>query len=189
MNREEHLFYSLAIYEFFFSGNYLILLGVLLGTLVPDFDIYDPKSRNLFINFIFQVYKSIFKLFENSNLGNHRKVSHSIWFIVLFSLPLLLLSLSFKLDFLKYFILGFVVGYLSHIYLDMATVKGISLFYPLSEFNICGILRSSDWFVIVLIFLSFILEQYFKIGWVLILLMPLISILIRQLIKLFKIMF
>lgn len=97
-----------------------IILGAILGCLLPDID--HPQS---WIGQRFKLFsKIIFKIF------GHRKFTHSIFFILI-CIILINYSSSFRLIFPLDLIHAVVYSYISHILADMLTPSGVPLFWPL----------------------------------------------------------
>tara|TARA_Y100000310_G_scaffold187381_1_gene187414 strand:+ start:2090 stop:2545 length:456 start_codon:yes stop_codon:yes gene_type:complete len=112
---------------------------VFLSALLPDIDI--PNSK------IGQKIKPI-SWFLNFMFG-HRKIFHSLFFSFLFFILLIIL-------FENYIGAAFFLGYSVHLIVDGVTVRGIKPFYPLSSFELKGILRTGgtmDYLVFFLIVL------------------------------------
>lgn len=65
----------------------------------------------------------------------HRKLLHNIFAPLLFS-ALLNLLLVFLGIYPYYFILALLVGWMSHIVLDMLTKRGVYIFYPILDHGI-----------------------------------------------------
>lgn len=86
----------------------------LLGSIFPDID----KERTYISTRIPHVSK-----FINKSFG-HRTITHSLTFF------LVLVYLFSYLEINMYLSAGFLVGYLSHIILDMFNIQGVQLFYP-----------------------------------------------------------
>ncbi|MBT4334556.1 metal-dependent hydrolase [archaeon] len=117
---------SLIIFKFFSIENKIIFAGVLyFASLVPDLDI--PKS---WISKKTKVFSWIFRLFFR-----HRGILHSVYpaFIVFF----LLSSVDQKV-----LAVAFLLGYLSHLFSDAMTIKGVRLFHPLLRMRFAGIVKT-----------------------------------------------
>jgi len=90
----------------------LPLLPLLLGSVLPDVD----SSRTLvgrILNPISYLIRSRFA---------HRTITHS-WIPLLFLFNLYLTTR-------EHFVLFFLLGYISHIFLDMLNTSGVAFFYP-----------------------------------------------------------
>jgi len=94
----------------------LFLFGAALGSLLPDID--EPRS---YIGMKFPYLSIPLKLFGIK----HRTITHSIWFILLFLIPGLMLN--------NFFLLGLSLGVFMHLIGDMLTKGGVPLFYPLTK--------------------------------------------------------
>ncbi len=94
----------------------------LLGSLLPDID--HPRSK------IGKHVKIISVFFE------HRGFFHSGFAVA--GLVVLFVSLA-KLN---VYTLGLIIGYASHILIDVMTKEGIMLLHPFSKFRINGIMRT-----------------------------------------------
>ncbi|RLG16170.1 hypothetical protein DRN62_04030 [Nanoarchaeota archaeon] len=90
----------------------LPLLPLLLGSILPDID----SSRTLIGRILNPISHFIYKRFA------HRTITHS-W------IPLLLL-LDLYLATREHFVLFFLIGYASHIFLDMFNTSGVAFLYP-----------------------------------------------------------
>lgn len=101
------------------------LLGAcVLGSVLPDID--HPRSP---IGFMFYPLSR----FLNRRFG-HRTITHSLFFFLL----LILISVAFESAVFgsKAHTLVFGIGYASHLLLDMMTVQGVPLYYPIWK-NAC----------------------------------------------------
>ena len=93
----------------------LFCIGSCIGSLIPDID--SPTSA------IGKPLKPISKLI-NKGFG-HRTITHSgLWLI-----PLLIGYFSLK----SLFLLGYIIGFLSHLFSDSLTSGGIAWLYPLER--------------------------------------------------------
>ena len=90
----------------------LLYSSCVLGALMPDID--HPTSK---IN----TYNPFASLIGNC-IG-HRTITHSFLGLFIFDLILYMVNL-------KSLILGFSIGYISHLLLDAMTVSGVPLLYP-----------------------------------------------------------
>ena len=90
----------------------LLYSSCVLGALIPDID--HPTSKinkcNPFTGII-------------GDLIGHRTLTHSLLGLLIFNLILYIVNF-------KSIVLGFNIGYISHLLLDMMTVSGIPLLYP-----------------------------------------------------------
>lgn len=130
MKYSTHIIFSLAFTQTTLVGSNFyslpLLTGAIVGSLLPDID--HPKS---YIGRRVPLIPDIVYKF-----WGHRTVTHSmlaIILIALISLPLI----SFGLYKFWY---GLIVGYISHLLIDMLNPQGISLFFPiLSRFSVGSI--------------------------------------------------
>ena len=107
----------------------LAVVGGAIGGLLPDID--HPTSK------IGKRLPPISKL-VNSLFG-HRGFTHSLLANLLFAYFLFLLTNlipDMLIGFYLPFALGLIIGYASHLLLDVLTVSGIPLLYPFSKQNI-----------------------------------------------------
>jgi len=113
-----HLGFGLLIGTAFHSKYAPLLSGI--GSILPDID-----ANNSIINKLIRSSKRKNK--KNSNNNNnylkHRGIMHSL------TVPLLIYLVYFAL-LRNNLILPFVVGYVSHLLLDMLTPIGVPLFMP-----------------------------------------------------------
>ena len=116
----------------------IFMAGSLIGSQVPDLDhkkstvsAYVPLIDDVIVNSSKAVRK--FKIKKLKGIFSHRGFTHSL-------IPVIALGVfnsMFKLDIL----LGLLIGYISHLFMDMLTKDGIPLFLPLSlkKFNLLRI--------------------------------------------------
>lgn len=102
------------------ASNSLLFAGCILGSLFPDID--SPKS--ILSQHIPLLPKIINKVF------GHRNFIHSPFFLALLSYGII----YFYPD-AKHFIYGFILGFCSHLLLDMCNRAGIPIFYPISKYR------------------------------------------------------
>lgn len=102
------LFSSLTIDPFFYGGLYI-------GSLLPDID----QSQSSISTFFFGIGRLFQKIF------GHRGFIHSLLACLLLWSLIYPLHLSFSM--------GFLLGYLSHLFGDSITNRGVPLLYPLSK--------------------------------------------------------
>lgn len=125
-----HIIFSVLIFVFFFNFNVLNFLILLFGTMFVDID-----STTSFLGRKFKIISFLF---------GHRKFFHSIFSAVFFSILLYLINYNFA----KFFF----IGYVSHLFLDSLTKKGIKLFYPLN-YSIKGFIKVGSFLEYVLFFI------------------------------------
>jgi len=119
------LFFGLLAMQYFGFG-WLFLMVVLMATVIPDLD--TSKSR---------FGKKFWILRPIQWIAGHRKIFHSLIFVLVFGI-----GLWFIFPFVVY---GFVFGYVLHLLLDCFTIQGVMLFYPFSEWRIKGFVKTSGW--------------------------------------------
>lgn len=106
------LFIGLLILNYFdFENEILFLLFLLFFSIFPDIDEKDSKisRKTRWISWPIRLF------------FRHRGFFHSFFF------PLLLFILFYFLD-LGFLGLGILIGYLSHLFLDMLTISGLKFF-------------------------------------------------------------
>ena len=123
------------LFLYFGFGGWIFFLCVLFGSLLPDVD----TQTSSFGKWV--VFRPL-----QAGLA-HRGMTHSLFF-------LFVVATGF-LYFLPIGLWGFVLGYCSHLFLDIMTLKGIPLFWPISQ-RFGGILRTGGFieqvlFVILLL--------------------------------------
>jgi inner membrane protein len=127
-----------------FSGNYIFLLLVLLGSILPDLD-----ERHSKINQWAGILGTIAAFFTK-----HRGILHSLPFNLI-----LLLAVTFFAG--KYYALAISIGYVSHLIADGLTPMGVHLFYPFSNFRIRGPIRTGSFLegtLSVVLFVTIIIQ-------------------------------
>ena len=140
-----HVLFGLFCYfilDIFIEMPFFVLVFVLLGAVFVDVDSYSSRigRRFWFLSWFFK----------------HRGVLHSLVGAVILSLFVGMLSLWAGF--------GFFVGYVSHLFLDGFTNRGIGLFWPF-RFRAKGFVRSGSWVedvVFVLILFADILFVFCK---------------------------
>ncbi len=131
MEAKTHLMFALvaSIIVVYFIPQLLFYVPLILfGSLLPDID--HPNSK---------LGRKIWPISKLINwVFGHRGFLHSIFFVLLISIPI---GIYFGFSF------GFAIaiGILSHLLSDALTVSGIALFYPLSNFKIKGFVRTGSW--------------------------------------------
>ena len=142
------LFLGLLFLRFFKNDWIIFLLIVCFSSVLADIDY--PKSK---------IGKNI-KLVSwllNKILG-HRGFLHTIYPLVFVFLLLIFLKQNL-------FGYAFLIGYSSHLFLDMLTKQGIGLFYPVFKIKLKGFIKSGGklefiifYFVLFLDFLYVIIN-------------------------------
>ena len=140
-----HIVFSLAV--FFLLRNFLsmpiwVLGSVLLATIFVDIDIKNSKIGN---HWYFRPFQWLTK---------HRGFLHSLVAGVFFSL--IVASFNGWVGF------GFLVGYLSHLFLDCFTKAGVYLFWPF-DWKIRGFVKTGGIFEDV-VFVLLLLWDIFVVG-------------------------
>ena len=154
------------------------LAGGVIGSIIPDIDSKNSETNQLFdkvsiitiltivICFLLEYFfnigldKLIFKknnieeiiitsilFFVMCIIGsrtNHRSLTHSILGIIIFSF---IVNISLP----KIFVQTFIIGYISHIMLDLLNHKGLKIFFPFKK-RLCLDLCDSDGIVNNIIF-------------------------------------
>lgn len=135
----------------------LFFVFVLFGSLLPDIDTPNSKLGHKFWRGLITILTSAFLVYllapEYLNtyrnelkvfvmlllpilimIKSHRKMTHSIFFVVLMVIYSIILEKVFQISWI--YINGVIIGILSHLFGDFLTKKGIPLFYPLSNKHI-----------------------------------------------------
>ena len=101
----------------------IITSGLVLGSLFPDID-----HKNSYLS---RKVKPI--SFITSKLFKHREFTHSIVGTISFSylLHIILNKMNREIIYSSMFRNAFTIGFISHIILDMMTISGVVLFYPI----------------------------------------------------------
>ena len=156
-----------GIFASFFSINILsnpiAIATTLIASILPDID----HTKSLIGKLFLPVSRYL-----NRRFG-HRTITHSITFLGLIALFLLFLERNFFPE--KPITTIFVMGYISHLLLDMATIQGVPLFYPFFR-NPCvlpgnpdlrfrsGNLRTESMIFCFFLFMGVFLQPLFKNG-------------------------
>ncbi|MBS3133994.1 metal-dependent hydrolase [Candidatus Woesearchaeota archaeon] len=131
----------IAISTFYYFSNinkFLFIFVVFVSSVFLDIDekhsniSHKLKPLSTIISFIFK----------------HRGFVHSLLFIILFSATIFI--------FLGNYYIPFIIGALSHLFLDALTPAGIKLFYPFN-IKIHGFFRTGSFFDYILFFLILVL--------------------------------
>lgn len=118
----------LLLHSYLPGNEYLILLFILIGSILPDID--EHKSKAVQLSGILGKIVSFF--------ASHRGIFHS------FLLPLVLFGiLGYFWNFA--YALALFVGYIVHLIADALTPMGIPAFWPFSEFKLRGPIRCGTW--------------------------------------------
>jgi inner membrane protein len=132
------LLVGLFVSEYFdISQKVLFVTICTLAAILPDLDI--PMSK---IGGLLKPLSWLLNL-----LFGHRGLLHSIWF------PLLIYFIFRAFD-KELWAGAFFLGYMSHLVMDMLTIKGVYFFYPLNRVRVNGFVKTGgilEWIVFVLI--------------------------------------
>ena len=124
-------------------NNYLFMAVILIASILPDIDCAD--------SFIGRKINPLSFLFK------HRGFFHSLIMAVILGIIVFFITQN------SYYALGFITGFLSHLFLDSLTKTGTAFFWP-SKARIRGVFgtgRLTDWILlIVFILLSLLLFVY-----------------------------
>jgi len=106
----------------------VLIASTIAGSLLPDIDIKNSKvsHKHKFLSFFIRLFIE------------HRG-THSIIFMALLSIPLFLLTMILPSEIRPYGILfgfGILLGYASHIILDMLTPKGSPVLNPVCKYSV-----------------------------------------------------
>jgi inner membrane protein len=111
-------------------SNHFFVAVILLGSLLPDID-----SSESFLGSKVKVVSLFFK---------HRGPFHSLLAMIFFMIILFLITPNL------YYLLALMIGYLSHLFFDSLTPKGIPLLWP-SKARIRGIFKTTGLVDIILL--------------------------------------
>jgi inner membrane protein len=146
-----HLVFSLLVslvsIRYFDAPSNIFFIGLIcLFGVIPDIDYYKSKVRIPVVSFFITLFL------------RHRGVFHSIFIPVLG-------YLSFSLMGLNYIGLPILIGYLSHLFLDMLTKSGVNLFWPF-KFKLQGFFATNSilekmLFILFLALDVFLLKEMF----------------------------
>lgn len=117
----------------------IFIITLYIGSLLPDID--HPNSH------IGKFFPGITSFFRHNNII-HRELTHSLYATLLILLFFLCINLLLKVFFLSLYNsmyiyifagqFGILIGYLSHILLDMINPSGVCLLYPLKKrYRLC----------------------------------------------------
>ena len=136
---------GLCLIDFFNLEKQILFMVVLLFfSIFPDID--ESSSR---------VAKRLKPFSYLAVVFGHRNIFHTIYF------PIAISFILFVFD-LRVLALAVLVGYLSHLFLDLITKRGITLFYPLSKRRVLGFVKVGGIFE-NLIFLVLIVLIIYKL--------------------------
>lgn len=134
----KHYILNLNLTDFMISF-IMLIMTLYIGSLLPDID--HPNSH------IGKFFPGITSFFRHNNII-HRELTHSLYATLLILLFFLCINLLLKVFFLSLYSsmylyifagqFGILIGYLSHILLDMINPSGVCLLYPLKKrYRLC----------------------------------------------------
>ncbi len=138
-----HILFSLAFFLIFYSffQVFYFSLFFLFSILFVDVDTKKSKMGKILIFRPFQIF---FK---------HRGRFHSLFFcFIFFCLFYFVINTSAAF--------GFLIGFLSHLFLDCLTLKGVILFWPISKKRIKGFFKTGGIFETFLFFILLFVDFY-----------------------------
>lgn len=139
----------------------IITSGLVLGSLFPDID-----HKNSYLS---RKLKPV--SFITSKVFKHREFTHSIVGTISISYLMYFILSKTNMEYMykSMFSKAFTIGIISHIILDMMTISGVVLFYPLYKkrvgirmFNHRNSKVESKEIIIMIIFIIIALISYFK---------------------------
>lgn len=145
MQFKTHIAFSFLISLFlinFTKNQILFVIVVLFFSILPDLDEYSSTISKKLRPLAF-VTKLLFK---------HRGIFHSIF------IPILLSSILFSIN--KIISLAILTGYISHLFLDALTIKGITPFFPISDKKAKGFIKVGSLLDNMLFYIFVILIVY-----------------------------
>lgn len=139
----------------------LIVSGATIGSIAPDIDHPQSKVGRKFL------IKPI-SIFINKVFG-HRTITHSLIMSLFMSIALVASTSLFSglIGFIyTNLIIGFCVGWISHLILDIITIEGIPIYYPFikKKYNIFKFKTNKDEelvSMIVILFTGILMMLYF----------------------------
>ncbi len=138
MKGHTHIIFAVVLgtlyFDYFSSGNWLLKLGFALtlvfGALIPDVD--QPQST------MGRKHPWLNKLSDK-----HRGIFHSIWIpVIIFLIAHFVISRFFSVPTLL--LMGFFIGYGSHLLADSFTIQGTAPLHPLHKGRIKGLIRTGS---------------------------------------------
>jgi len=140
MKGHTHLLFALVLgilYFDYFVGDIGLVLKLafsamlVIGALLPDIDQQESSASHKA-----PILSGFVRLFSK-----HRGIMHSIWIpVAIFLLAKLVVVKFFNLPDL--ILMGFLIGYSSHLLGDAITVQGINPIAPLHKFKIRGLMKT-----------------------------------------------
>ncbi len=127
----------------YFDGSLVFLFFVGLFSVLADIDYHKSK-----------VGKKV-KLFSwlLNKIAGHRGVLHTVYFLMI----VFFILISFGKDLIGY---AFLIGYSSHLFMDMLTKRGIKPFYPL-KMKINGFIRTGGRIESLVFYVVLILDIFY----------------------------
>jgi inner membrane protein len=122
-----HLTFSTLLFLLLFSyfqNPILAALGIFIGTIILDIDSKKSKIGKAWYFRPIQWFTS------------HRKFFHSLLFIILATAIIAIISTNIAI--------GFVIGSLSHLFLDSITKRGITPLHPFTKRKLKGPFRTNS---------------------------------------------
>lgn len=142
----------------------IIIAGATIGSLAPDIDHPESKvGRKLLLKPISILISKLF---------GHRTITHSVLVSIFMFYALLTTTAMFEGIFgfiYSNLIIGFCVGWMSHLLLDFITTKGIPLYYPIikKKYNLFKFKTGKDEEIVsmLLILITGVsMMMYFNLG-------------------------
>lgn len=121
MNKKQHL------YGAFISVIAFVAVSAYYGGINAVVDAWWHIAMWLFIVPLIALLPDI-----DTEFGKHRALFHNIFVFIIFTIILFMVKGNM-------FILPMWIGYLSHVFLDMTTKRGIMIFYPITSKPIGGL--------------------------------------------------
>jgi len=142
MQFKTHILFGFLVGIFFLKliqidNMVLYFVLIILGSLLPDID--HPNSK------IGSLFKPVGWLFE------HRGFFHSIF-------PVIILLLLIKVNQVLFIPLS--IGYISHILIDMVTIKGVLLIYPLINLRVNGFIKTGGLIELIIFYFLVIVNLF-----------------------------
>ena len=133
-----------------FEAQLIGLPAALIGSIFPDIDAFNARIKQ---NWIIWILTLPFTF-----LG-HRTWSHSLFIVVILTLPVIWLD-----GLGRWLLLSFIIGYVSHILGDWMTPRGVPLLYPVKKgFSSPLTFRTGsvfEWFIALIPMLGYALFSF-----------------------------
>ena len=139
MRGHTHILFAVALgtvyFNHFNSGDWIMKLGfafaLILGALLPDIDEKDSTIS----------HKHPFWNKLANSLSRHRGIFHTIWIpVAIFLIAYFVVSKYFAIPALL--LMGFFIGYGSHLIADSMTVQGTAPLHPLHRGQVRGLIKT-----------------------------------------------